>query len=127
MTHVERDDRVLPATRIVSAAIVPFLLVAFVVLYGFPGDTDRLFAWTIKPTLSAMVLGAVYLGGAYFFVRAARSTQWHTIKAGFLAVTTFATLMGIATVIHWDKFNHHHVAFWLEDHFVIRCIWDRAA
>jgi hypothetical protein len=60
-----------------------------------------------------MVLGAVYLGGAYFFVRAARSTQWHTIKAGFPPVATFATLMGIATIIHWPKFNHHHVAFWL--------------
>jgi hypothetical protein len=113
MTQVERDDRVLPATRIVSVAIVPFLVVAFVVLYLFPGDTDRLFAWTITPTLTAMVLGAVYLGGAYFFVRAARSTQWHAIKAGFLPVTTFATLMGIATVIHWDKFNHHQLAFWL--------------
>jgi hypothetical protein len=113
MTQVERDDRVLPATRVVSVAIVPFLVAAFVVLYAFPGDTDRLFAWTIKPTLTAMVLGAVYLGGAYFFVRAARSTQWHTVKAGFLPVSTFATVMGIATVIHWEKFSHHHVAFWL--------------
>jgi hypothetical protein len=87
--------------------------VAFVVLYVFPGDTDRLFAWTIKPTLTAMVLGAVYLGGAYFFVRAARASQWHTIKAGFLPVSLFASLMGVATVIHWDRFSHHHVAFWL--------------
>ena len=43
-----RDDLVLPATRGLSAFIVPFLVVAFVVLYGFPGDTDRLFAWTIS-------------------------------------------------------------------------------
>jgi hypothetical protein len=41
MTQVEHDDRVLPATRIVSAAIVPFLLVAFVVLYAFPGRSSR--------------------------------------------------------------------------------------
>ena len=113
MNEVERDDRVLPATRLLSAVIVPFLLLAFVVLYVFPNDTGRLFAWPIKPTLTAMVLGAVYLGGAYFFVLAARQTQWHTIKAGFLPVTTFATLMGIATVIHWEKFSHQHVAFWL--------------
>jgi hypothetical protein len=109
----ERDDRVLPATRALSIVIIPFLLVAFVVLFIFPDDTKRLFAWPIKPRMTPMVLGSVYLGGAYFFLRAARATQWHRVKAGFVPVGTFATLMGIATVIHWDKFTHDHVAFWL--------------
>jgi hypothetical protein len=108
-----RDDAVLPATRALSAFIVPFLLVAFVVLYLFPSDTGRLFAWTIKPTMTPMTLGAVYLGGAYFFVQAYRATHWHTVNMGFVAVGTFASLMGIATIIHWDRFNHSHVAFWL--------------
>jgi len=110
---VARDDVVLPATRALSAFIVPFLVVAFVVLYGFPGRTDRLFAWKITPPMTPMTLGAVYLGGAYFFVRAFRARAWHTVKAGFVAVGTFASLMGVATVIHWDRFNHTHVAFWL--------------
>jgi hypothetical protein len=96
-----------------SAAIVPFLVVAFVVLFGFPDDTERLFAWTITPSMTPMMLGAVYLGGAYFFVRATRAREWHTLKAGFVSVATFATLMGVATIIHWDRFNHDHVAFWL--------------
>jgi hypothetical protein len=104
---------VLPATRALSAFIVPFLVVAFVVLYLFPGDTDRLFAWKISPPMTPMTLGAVYLGGAYFFVRAYRATEWHTVKAGFVAVGTFASLMGVATIIHWDRFHHSHVAFWL--------------
>ena len=65
------EDRVLVSTRVVSAAIVPFLLLAFAVLVPWPTDTKRLFAWAIKPTMSAMILGSVYLGGAYFFVRAA--------------------------------------------------------
>lgn len=103
----------LPATRALSAAIVPFLLAAFVVLYGFPHDTKRLFAWTIKPQMTPMTLGAVYAGGSYFFVCAFRAKSWHTVKAGFVAVGTFATLMGVATIIHWDRFNHRHVAFWL--------------
>jgi hypothetical protein len=109
----DRDDRVLPLTRWVSLVITPFLAVAFVVLVPFPTDTGRLFAWDIKPTLTPMVLGSVYLGGAYFFLRAFRATQWHTIKGGFVPVGTFATLMGIATIAHWDKFLHNHVAFWL--------------
>ena len=108
-----RDDAVLPVTRALSAFIVPFLVVAFAVLYGFPGETDRLFAWTIAPPMTPMTLGAVYLGGAFFFVRAFRAVEWHTIEAGFVAVGTFASLMGVATVVHWDRFNHDHVAFWL--------------
>jgi len=110
---VARDDVLLPATRALSAFIVPFLVVAFVVLYGFPRDTGRLFAWTIAPPMTPMTLGAVYLGGAYFFVRAFQARAWHTVKAGFVAVGTFASLMGVATIIHWDRFNHTHVAFWL--------------
>jgi hypothetical protein len=110
---VAGDDVVLPATRALSAVIVPFLVVAFVVLYVFPRRTDRLFAWTITPPMTPMTLGAVYLGGAYFFVRAFRAAAWHTVKAGFVAVGTFASFMGVATVIHWDRFNHAHVAFWL--------------
>jgi hypothetical protein len=108
-----RDDQVLGTTRALSAFIVPFLIVAFVVLYGWPAETGRLFAWTIKPTLTPMVLGAVYIGGAYFFTRAWRAAAWHTVKVGFLPVTTFASLLGVATVLHWDRFNHHHLAFWL--------------
>ena len=61
-----RDDRVLPLTRGVSLAIIPFLVVAFVVLYPWPHDTGRLFAWEIRPTLTAMILGSVYLGGFGF-------------------------------------------------------------
>ncbi|HEY7273730.1 MAG TPA: hypothetical protein VH502_13440 [Actinoplanes sp.] len=108
-----RDDRVLPLTRVVAYAIVPFLLVAFAVLYPVPGDTGRLFAWHIASPLTAMLLGSAYLGGAYFFLRAARAPAWHTIKGGFVPVGIFATLLGVATVLHWPVFTHRHVAFWL--------------
>lgn len=108
-----RDDRVLPLTRWVALAIIPFLVVAFAVLYPFPGDTGRLFAWPVKPAITPMILGSVYLGGAYFFARAATASHWHTVKGGFIPVGTFATLMGVATIVHWDKFSHSRPAFWL--------------
>ena len=62
-----RGDRVRAPTRAVAYAIVPFLVVAFAVLWPVPGDTGALFAWPIAPSLTAMVLGSAYLGGAYFF------------------------------------------------------------
>lgn len=107
------DDRVLPMTRTLAVVIIPFLLLAFAVLWGWPGETGRFFAWPIMPPLTPLLLGSVYLGGAYFFARAAGAARWHTIKAGFPPVATFATLLGIATILHWDKFTHTKVAFWL--------------
>ena len=107
------DDRVLTATRALSVFIAPFLVVAFVILYLLPGHTDRLWAWTIAAHLTSMVLASAYLGGVWFFVQVARSHAWHEVGTGFLAVTTFATLLGVATVLHWDVFAHDHLAFWL--------------
>ena len=62
-----RDDRVLPVTRWVSLVIIPFLVVAFAVLYPVPGDTARLFAWPVKLAIMPMIMASVYIGGAYFF------------------------------------------------------------
>src|SRR5580765_1863635 len=108
-------DRVLTATKVLSAVIVPFLVAAYVLLYFWPApdDTARLFAWRIVPGFTAMVLGSVYLGGSYFFVRAIWANQWHRIAGGFIPIGSFATLMGVATVLHWDKFVHTNLAFWL--------------
>jgi hypothetical protein len=110
---VARDDRVLTYTRCLSAFIAPFLVAAFVVLYPDPDRTGDLFAWTIHPTMTAMVLASAYLGGAWFFVRALRERRWTALRNGFAAVAAFATLLGIATVVHWDVFDHHRVGFWL--------------
>jgi hypothetical protein len=107
------EDRVLPATRALSIFIIPFLLAGFAVLFFWPGDTERLFAWTINPRLQPMVLGSVYLGGAWFFVQAARATSWRAIKGGFVPVGLFASIMGMNTILHWDRFNHSHLAFFL--------------
>jgi hypothetical protein len=107
-----RGDRILPETLWVSAIIVPFLVAAFIILYLFPDHTQELFAWGIQPRMSAMMLGAAYIGGAYFFVRVAAHARWHEVHVGFLPVTTFATLMGIATILHWDRFTHGSLSFY---------------
>jgi hypothetical protein len=107
-----RDDRIFPETRWLAAVIIPFLVVACVILYFWPNDTDTLFAWTITPTMTPMMLAAAYFGGIYFFARVIRAKQWHRVKLGFLPVTVFASLLGIATILHWDRFNHSHIAFY---------------
>jgi hypothetical protein len=63
--------------------------------------------------MTPMVLASAYLGGFYFFVCALRASRWATLRLGLLSVALFATLLGVATIIHWDRFNHQHFAFWL--------------
>ncbi|MDX6281043.1 MAG: hypothetical protein QOH03_2114, partial [Kribbellaceae bacterium] len=109
----EPDDRVLPYTRVLSLCIVPFLVAGFVILYLFPHHTARLWAWPLRPTMTSMVLASAYLGGAYFFVRAALERRWHVLAPGMLSVTAFATLLGVATLLHWNKFTHDNPAFWI--------------
>ena len=128
---VVRSDRILPGTRWVSAIIVPFLVAAFGILYLFPDRTQDLFAWGIQPRMSSMMLGAAYIGGAYFFVRAATNARWHWVHVGFLPVSTFATLMGIATILHWDRFNHGYLSFfawvglYFTTPFIVFLLWLR--
>jgi hypothetical protein len=108
-----QDDRVLASSRWLAGFITPFLLLGFVLLYLLPGETHRLFAWTIRPTMTSMTLASAYLGGAYFFVRVLYETRWHVLGTGFLAVALFASLLGVATIVHWGVFNHRHPAFWV--------------
>jgi hypothetical protein len=104
-------SKLYPGTQLLAALIVPILVAAFIMLFLFPHDTGRLFAWPINPPMSAMVLGATYLGGAYFFTRVLISNDWRSIRLGFLPVSIFAAILGIATILHWERFNHGHISF----------------
>jgi hypothetical protein len=109
---VRGDDRVRPATRVLAIVIVPFLLAGFGILFLFPDRNGEVFAWAVRPRMTAMMLGATYLGGAWFFLRVWREERWHRVKAGFLPVALFAGMLGTATLLHLDRFEHGHAAFW---------------
>ena len=105
------DDRIFRETKWLCAIIVPFLVAAFYILYLRPTETGELFSWQINSPMTAMMLGAIYIGGAYFFVRAVMATRWHWIKIGFVPVTIFASFLCVATLLHWDRFNQGHISF----------------
>ncbi|WP_255198777.1 hypothetical protein [Halorarius litoreus] len=106
-----RDDRVLPLTRWVARVIIPFLAAAFLVLYGLPSQTTRFFAWTIRPEMTPIIMGAGYGAGVYFFYRVSTASRWHTVAPVFLGIATFTVAMALATVLHWENFNHSHFTF----------------
>lgn len=110
---ISRDDRILPLTRWTALVVVLVLLTAFILLYLFPARTEELFAWTIRPPITPMLMGAGYAAGAYFFVRAFLSRRWHEVALAFPAITVFCWFMAAATLLHWDRFNHQHPSMWL--------------
>jgi hypothetical protein len=126
-----QSDRIYPLTRIVAAVVVPVLVLAFVILYLFPDRSGTNFAWAIKPHMTAMFIGAGYLGGAYLFLRAALGGPWHRVAPGFLPVTAFTASMLLATVLHWDRFDIGHFPFqlWLILYvvtpFIVPYLWLR--
>src|SRR5689334_550319 len=109
---VVRDDRIFPEIKPIAAFIVLVLLAAVTILYLMPDQTKALFAWEIKPTMTPLLMGAGYLSGAWFFIRAIFSSKWHHFGNGFLAITTFTWFMGVATLLHSDKLNGSQISIY---------------
>jgi peptidoglycan/LPS O-acetylase OafA/YrhL len=128
---VARNDRVLPLTRIVAAAVVVILIVAVFALYLNPDQTDQNFAWTIRPRMMPMMMGAGYLMGAYFFARVLTAHRWHRVAAGFLPITVFTIFMASATILHADRFHQSQfaAALWMVIYaitpFLVPFLWWR--
>jgi hypothetical protein len=109
--HHGPADRVLLSTRLLAFLILPFLVAAAFLLIVLPGGTEQHFAWTIQPPVTAMLLGAAYAGGIWFFVQVAVQRQWHRVRHGFPAVLVFSSLVSASTFLHWDRFHFGHVSF----------------
>lgn len=110
-TDTPLRGRVRPYTHVLAYVILPFLVAAAFLLLVLPGGTEQHFAWTIEPPITAMLLGSAYAGGIWFFSHVALQRQWHRVRHGFPAVLVFATLVGIATFLHWDRFHFGHLSF----------------
>ena len=101
-----RDGRILPSTHWASLVVFAILVPALVILWGMPDRTEDAWAWPIKPELTPIFLGAGYGAGAYFFLRTFLAKEFHPSAAGIFCAAFFAALMLIATLVHWDRFNH---------------------
>ena len=103
----------MPVTRLVSLILIPFLWLAFLILYFYPDLSGERFAWAIRPPMTAMYMAAGYLGGSWLFIRALFGRRWHRVQGGFLPITTFTWFMLFATFLHWDRFSHGRLGFTL--------------
>jgi hypothetical protein len=110
---IMNNDQILPFTRIVAVLVIPFLWLAFVILFFFPDTTGERFAWLIRPNMTSLYIGAGYLGGSWLFVNMLIQKRWHRVKGGFPAITAFTWFMLVATFLHWERFSHGTLGFTL--------------
>ena len=74
-------------------------------LFVLTEQTDRFFAWTIDPPLTAAFLGASYWSSAVFEWTAARRRHWGDARIAVPAVFTFTVLTLVVSLMHLDKFH----------------------
>jgi multisubunit Na+/H+ antiporter MnhG subunit len=88
---------------LILAGVLVFI--SGVQLFVFTEQTDRFFAWTIKPPLTAAFLGGAYWSSTLLEWLAARETQWARARVAVTAVLAFTLITLIVTLIHLDRFH----------------------
>lgn len=90
---------------------VGFGLAAISAVFLRPGHTEENFAWPIRPTVMAALLGAFYLAVGAMFVRSVFARRWEEVRVVVLPAAVFTALMLLATFLHWEKFNRDSAPF----------------
>jgi hypothetical protein len=97
--------RLLPASRVLLGAFAVLTVLAFVSLFVLAGSTERTFAWTIQPPLTAAFLGSGYAAGSVLVLLSLRQTAWANVRVPFLTIVVFVVLTLLATLLHLDKMH----------------------
>jgi hypothetical protein len=79
--------------------------IAGVQLFILTESTDRYFAWTVLPPISAAFLGAGYWSSCILELLAARQPLWAYARVAVPAALTFTTLTALTTFLHLNRFH----------------------
>lgn len=82
-------------------------------LFVLSESTERWFAWTISPPLTAAFLGANYWSAFFLAILSAREPVWGRARITCAVSIVFISLTSLATLLHLDKFNFDNANGWL--------------
>jgi len=94
-----------PTTRGGLLVAAGLAFIAGMQLYVGTEHTDRYFAWTIKPPLSAAFLGATYWGALVLLFLASRERTWAMARLTTISTLLLVTLLLVVTLVHIDRFH----------------------
>jgi hypothetical protein len=96
---------ILLGTRVLLLLFSALTLLAFVALFVLTAATDRYFAWTIRPRITAAFLGAAYAAGCALELLSLRTRSWSSLRGPYLAILLFSSVSLAATLLHLDRFH----------------------
>jgi hypothetical protein len=88
---------------LLAASILVFLV--GIQLFILTDHTDRYFAWTVNPPLTAAAIGGAYWASSIMEFLASRQSTWAQARIAVPAVLLFTTLTLITTLLHVDRFH----------------------
>ena len=96
---------------LLAAALLVFL--AGIQLFLLSDDTETLFAWTVRPPLTAAFLGALYWSAGLLEWLAARSGTWAGARIAVIGVLGFTVLTNLPTWANLDQYHLDRPAAWV--------------
>jgi len=94
-----------PAMRALLLVFSLLTLLGVIALYVLSPATDRSFAWTIEPPLTAALLGAGYAAGCVLVLLSLRDPVWAHSRLAVLTILVFVLVTLAATLVHLDRFH----------------------
>ncbi len=89
---------------------------AISILMTFPGRTETLFVWTIKPFINARLMAVMYANALILIVIGVLQPNWARVRVIMAQITVFAFTATALTFVYLKPFLAHpwfHLAFWL--------------
>ncbi len=103
----------IPGMRWMLYAATVLVLGAGLDLFLFPESTDTMFAWTIRPALTAAFLGANYLAAGVIEFGAARQRIWARARTAVPAVLLFTSLTALLTIRNINDYDLGNPLAWV--------------
>jgi hypothetical protein len=89
------------------------VLSAGIQLFVLTEQTDRFFAWTINPPITAAFLGASYWGGLALVFLSSRERLWTNARPSVPGIWLFTVLTLAATLLHLGRFHMNSPFGWV--------------
>jgi hypothetical protein len=102
-----RTTRVMRGLLLLASLLVA---IAGVQLFVLSESTDRFFAWTVQPPITAAFLGAGYWASFALQILAARQPLWAYARIAVPTALTFTILTTVATFLHLGRFHFNSPA-----------------
>lgn len=103
---------VLASVRAGLLAIAGVIFLLGLSLYGQPGETEALFAWTIQVPLTACFLGASYWASTTLALACAAERDWVCARAFAAPYLIAGVVLLWVTIVHIDLFHMDDVTGW---------------